>query len=90
MVRAELAVLVAEAEVGRFHAGVPDAATAEVSIDAATAGRVFRRGFNRLTFRSLGVARVDPADPRPAGPLASRNDAAFPVAIYDVRIAPAR
>jgi hypothetical protein len=56
-------------------------------VPAELASRVFRRGFNRLAIRSLGVSRVDPADSRPPGPLARRRNAAWPVAFYDLRIA---
>ena len=51
------------------------------------AGRLFRRGFNEIAFRSLGVERVDPADTRQPGPLANRKGSGvWPVAVYEVDI----
>jgi hypothetical protein len=74
-------------EVGRFTAGVPDATTASITIPAAEARRLLRFGFNQIGLRSLGVAPVDPADPRPPGPLASRKGRqVWPVAVYNLEI----
>jgi hypothetical protein len=86
-VRAKLALEVNGREVGRFDAGLPEATTTEFVIPAATAQKVFRRGFNNVAFRSFGIERVDPADPRPPGALASRpGRAVWPVAVYNLEI----
>jgi hypothetical protein len=88
--RANMALDVNGREVGRFAAGLPDATTAEIVVPADTARALFRRGFNQLAFRSLGVERVDPADQRPPGPLASRaGRQVWPVAVYEVSVAAA-
>jgi len=84
---AEIAFDVNGAEVGRFTAGVPDASTAVITIPATATGKLFRRGFNRIGLRSLGVTPVDPSDPRPPGPLASRKGRqVWPVAVYNLEI----
>jgi len=86
-VQAALALEVNGQEVGRFDAGLPGAATATFQIPATVARRIFRRGFNQIAFRSLGVKPADPADPRPPGPLAGRGSRqVWPVAIYDLEI----
>jgi hypothetical protein len=75
--------------VGRFV--VPPDAPIDVRlhVPATGIGRPWRAGYNRLTFVSDGMQRVDPVDQRPAGPLASRpGDRAWPVAIYRIRIDP--
>jgi hypothetical protein len=82
---AALALDVNGVEVGRFTAGVPDATTAVITVPAAAAKRLFRRGFNQIGIRSLGVTPVDPSDPRPPGPLASRQGRqVWPVAVYNL------
>jgi len=89
-VAADLALEINGHHVGRFV--VPPAAPTEarVSIAAADASRVLRRGYNHLTFVSYGVHRLNPDDPRPPGPLGSRpGNRAWPVAIYRIRITPA-
>ena len=54
----------------------------------ADVGSLWRAGYNRVTFVSHGVARLDPSDSRPPGPLARRlGDRAWPVAIHRLRIA---
>jgi hypothetical protein len=84
---AALALEVNGAEVGRFTAGVPDASTASIRIPAEIARRVFRRGFNQIGLRSLGVTPLDAGDPRAPGPLASRQGRpVWPVAIYNLEI----
>lgn len=86
-VRALMALDVNGREVGRFTAGLPDAATSEFVIPAAEARTLFRRGFNQMSFRSLGVERVDPNDERPPGPLASRaGRPVWPVAVYAIDV----
>ncbi|MDH4063043.1 MAG: hypothetical protein OEW19_01485 [Acidobacteriota bacterium] len=85
--QARLALDVNGQEVGRFDAGVPEATTVALQIPASAARRLFRRGFNQIGFRSLGVTPVDPSDPRPPGPLASRGPrAVWPVAVYSLEI----
>lgn len=88
VVQAALALDINGVQVGQFVAGVPEPSTAIIVIPAEMAARVLRPGFNTVAFRSLGVSRVDPNDPRPAGPLARRRDAAWPVAFYELRIEP--
>jgi hypothetical protein len=85
-VRASMALEVNGQEVGRFAAGLPDATTSEFVVPAARARQMFRRGFNELAFRSLGVEPVDANDTRPPGPLASRAGRVWPVAVYRVEI----
>jgi hypothetical protein len=87
-VRASLAIDLNGQEVGRFDAGVPEASTATIEIPAADVARLLRAGFNRVSFRSLGVTPLDPSDGRPPGPVAARPAAVWPVAIYGLRIAP--
>jgi hypothetical protein len=87
VMQASMALDVNGEEVGRFLPGVPDASTTTITIPADTARRLFRRGFNRVAFRSLGVTPVDPADPRPPGPLARRQGRhVWPVAIYSLEL----
>ena len=76
-------------EIARFV--VPPTAPADFTTRVASdvVGRVWRAGYNRLTFVSHGVERVDPSDTRPPGPLGRRlKDRPWPVAIYRVRITP--
>lgn len=87
LVQAALALDVNGTQVGQFVAGVPAPSTSTMTVPAELASRVFRQGFNRIAFRSLGVSRVDPSDTRPPGPLARRRNAAWPVAVYELRIA---
>ena len=89
-VQAALALDVNGTQVAQFTAGVPEPSTATATIPADLAGRLFRRGFNRIAIRSLGVARVDPADTRFPGPLARRPSTVWPVAVYDLRVASVR
>ena len=89
-VSATLALEANGQEIGRFV--VPPTAPADFSIEvpADAVGRVWRAGYNRLTFVSDGVQRIDPTDTRPPGPLGRRlKDRPWPVAIYRVRITPA-
>lgn len=89
-VNATLALEANGQEIGRLV--VPPTAPADFSIQvpAEAVGRVWRAGYNRLTFVSSGVQRVDPSDTRPPGPLGRRlKDRPWPVAIYRVRITPA-
>lgn len=90
-VHAQLGVEINGHEIGR--ALIPPGAPTDVrmAVPASAVGRVFRAGYNRIGFVSHGVRRVDPADRRPPGPLASRRDNhAWPVAIYRIRIAAAQ
>ena len=86
-VRATMAVDVNGREVGRFVAGLPDATTSEVVVSADTARAVFRRGFNEVGFRSLGVEEVDPADQREPSSAAARwRRGVWPVAVYELEV----
>ena len=89
VVQAALALDVNGTQVGQFVAGVPAPSTSTFTVPSEVAARVFRTGFNRVAIRSLGVSRVDPDDQRPPGPLARRRNAAWPVAVYELRIAAA-
>jgi hypothetical protein len=76
-------------EIGRFS--VPSDAAAEVrlTIPAEAVGRTFRAGYNRLTFVSYGVHRLDSPDQRASNQSGSGGgNRAWPVAIYRIRIAP--
>ncbi len=86
VVQAALALELNGTQVGQFAAGVPEPSTATLTVPGEVAARIVRTGFNHLSIRSLGISRVDPADPRPPGPLARRRDAAWPVAVYDLSI----
>ncbi|MCC6991239.1 MAG: hypothetical protein IT181_19700 [Acidobacteria bacterium] len=86
VVQAALALELNGTQVGQFAAGVPEPSTATLTVPGDVAARIVRTGFNHLSIRSLGISRVDPADPRPPGPLARRRDAAWPVAVYDLSI----
>ena len=89
-VQAALALDVNGTQVGQFTAGVPAPSTAIITVPAELAARIFRRGFNQIALRSLGVARLDPADTRLPGPLARRPNTVWPVAVYNLRIGSAR
>ena len=87
VMQASMALDVNGEEVGRFLPGVPEHGTAVIQIPVDTARRLFRRGFNRIGFRSLGVTRVDPNDTRPPGPLARRQGRqVWPVAVYNLHL----
>jgi hypothetical protein len=89
-VNATIALEVNGHEIARFV--VPPTAPADFTtrVSADHVGRVWRAGYNRLTFVSYGVERADPSDTRPPGPLGRRSkDRPWPVAIYRVRITPA-
>ncbi len=86
-VQAQLALHVNGHEVGRFDAGLPDATTATLRIPAEAVSRIFRRGFNQIGVRYLGVVPVDANDPRPPGPLARRRgNPVWPVAVYSLDV----
>jgi len=86
-VEAELGVELNGHEIGRFVAPASAPTDAVLTIPASAVGRILRTGYNRLTFVSYGVRRVDPSDKRPPGPLASERGArVWPVAIYHVRV----
>jgi hypothetical protein len=86
-VRAKMALEVNGREVGRFDAGLPAAATSEVVVPAHVAGALFRRGFNQIAFRSLGVEPVDPADTRePSSQAARWRRGVWPVAVYSLDV----
>jgi hypothetical protein len=89
-VRAKMALEVNGHEVGRFDAGLPDAITSDIVVPAQTARTLFRRGFNQLGFRSLGVQEIDGADTRqPSAQAARWRRTVWPVAVYRVEIASA-
>lgn len=86
-VRANMAIDLNGQEVGRFAAGLPDATTSEVRVPAIVAGRLLRRGFNQLAFRSLGIEAVDPTDSRePSAQAARWRRGVWPVAVYEVSV----
>jgi hypothetical protein len=91
VVEAELGVEINDREIGRFAPSAVAPSEAEFQLPAEVVGRLMRAGYNRITFVSHGVRRIDLADTRPPGPIASRlGSRAWPVAIYRVRIEPAR
>jgi hypothetical protein len=85
-VNVTLGVEVNDREIGRVI--VPPAAVADLRLSiGAEVGSVFRAGYNRLALVSHGVARVDAADSRPPGSMASRlGDRPWPVAVHRIRI----
>jgi hypothetical protein len=86
-VRANMAIDLNGQEVGRFAAGLPDASTSEVVVPATVAGRLLRRGFNQLAFRSLGIEPVDSTDSRePSAQAARWRRGVWPVAVYEVSV----
>ena len=87
-VSANIAVEINGHEIGRFV--VPPTAPADLRADRAGAdvGRVLRAGYNRLTFVSHGVHRVDPSDQRPPGRLRARRTRAAGRPIADRRDLP--
>ena len=87
VMQAAMALDVNGTEVGRFLPGVPEPGTAVLHVPPETARHVFRTGFNRVAFRSLGVTPVDPSDARPPGPLARRlGRQVWPVAVYSLDV----
>ena len=70
-VNASMGVEVNGQEIGRFV--VPPTAPLEMTLSRSRqpVGRIWRAGYNRLTFVSYGVQRVDPSDTRPPGPSAA-------------------
>jgi hypothetical protein len=87
-VQAALAIDVNGTQVGQFAAGVPAPTTATITVPADLAARIFRSGFNRITIRSLGVARVNAADDRLPDLLARRPGTVWPVGFYDLSLTP--
>lgn len=89
IVEAELGIEVNGREIGRFVAPATAAGESAFTVPADAVGRIFRAGYNRIAFVSHGVARRDPDDERPDGPIArSLGSRAWPVAIYRLAIAP--
>jgi hypothetical protein len=89
VIEADLVLQVNDHDVAQFAPAAAAPSEFRVRLPAPTARVVFREGFNRLSFVSRGVHRVDPTDIRPPGPVAMRRgDSAWPVAIYRIRIAP--
>ncbi len=90
-VRARLAVVVNGDEIGQLTAGLPGASSDTFVIPAARARSLVRRGFNQLSFRSLGVDAVDPADTRAPTAAAERwRRGVWPVAVYSVEVSGTR
>ena len=76
-------------EIGRFVAPPTAPVDLAVRVPVEAVGRTWRAGYNRLTFVSYGIERVDTSDTRPPGPIGSRpKGRPWPVAIYRVRITP--
>jgi hypothetical protein len=85
VVEARLELRVNGRPVGQLVAPATAAVTTRLAVPGATG--LWRYGFNRLEIASIGITRVDPADPRPPGPIASRpGGRPWPVAIYSLRI----
>ncbi|MGE3276093.1 MAG: hypothetical protein AB7O67_13345 [Vicinamibacterales bacterium] len=86
---ATLALEVNGEVIGEFVAGADAPTTARLLVPATAFHRIWRQGYNRVAFVSRGVARTDPADSRPPGPIAAAlGSRPWPVAIYRIRIAP--
>jgi hypothetical protein len=89
-VNADMALEINGHEIGRFVVPATAPVTVRLDVPAATVGRVFRAGYNRVTIVSHGVHRVDPTDQRPPSQLGGRGrNRAWPVAIYRIQISPA-
>jgi hypothetical protein len=89
VVEADLVLQLNDHDVAQFTPAAPAPSEFRVRLSAPTARVLFREGFNRVSFVSRGVHRADPTDTRPPGPFATRRgDAAWPVAIYRITIAP--
>ena len=89
VVEADLVLQLNGHDVAQFAPAAAAPSEFRVRLPAPAARVVFREGFNRVSFVSRGVHRVDPADTRPPGPFATRRgDSAWPVAIYRITIAP--
>ena len=90
VVEADVGVEVNGYEVGGFVAAATAPSEATIILAPEVVRRTLRPGYNRLTFVSRGVRRVDPSDTRPPGPIAARGDSrAWPVTIYRIRFQPA-
>jgi hypothetical protein len=88
-VEADLLLQVNDHDVAQFAPAAAAPSEFRIRLPAPTARVLFREGFNRLSFVSRGVHRVDSTDTRPPGPFARRRgDSAWPVAIYRIKIAP--
>jgi hypothetical protein len=84
-VEARLELRVNGRPVGQLVAPADAAATTRLIVPASPG--LWRRGFNRVEIVSVGVTRVDSADTRPPGAIASRlGDRPWPVAVYRLRI----
>jgi hypothetical protein len=87
VMQSDLSLLVNGQSVGDFSPRATSASDLRFVVPAAQP--FWRNGINRLTFASRGTHRVDGADTRPPGPIARRRgNAAWPVAIYWVKIRP--
>ncbi len=89
-VQAALALDVNGTQVGQFAAGVPDPTVTTISVPAGLAAKVFKPGFNQIALRSLGVSRYTPGNTALPDALVKHPDQVWPVAIYELRIGPAR
>jgi hypothetical protein len=87
VVQSDMSLLVNGQRVGDFSPGAQAASDVRFVVPAGSP--VWRDGLNQITFASHGAHRVDPADPRPPGPIARRRgNEAWPVAIYRLAIKP--
>jgi hypothetical protein len=84
-VEARLELRVNGRPAGQFVAPADAAATSRLTVPGSQG--LWRRGFNKVDIASIGVSRVDPADVRPPGAIASRLGARpWPVAVYRLRV----
>lgn len=89
-VNAELGLEVNDQEIGRFVVTPATPTELHLTVPAADVGRIFRAGYNRLTFVSYGVHRADVTDQRAPVPFdraVGVVNRAWPVAVYRIRIA---
>jgi hypothetical protein len=89
VVEADLVLQLNDHDVAQFAPAAAAPSEFRIRLPAPTARVLFREGFNRVSFVSRGVHRVDSTDTRPPGPFATRRgESPWPVAIYRIRIAP--
>jgi hypothetical protein len=85
VVEADLALLVNGQEVAQFSPSASQPTDVQLLVPLT----MLREGFNRISFVSRGMHRVDPTDQRPPGPLAARpGRSAWPVAVYRIALSP--
>ena len=87
-VNADLALEVNGQEVGRFSVPSDVPTDVRVTVPRESVGRIFRAGYNRLTFVSYGMHGSRVTDQHSPLPVIHRENRAWPIAVYRIRIAP--